>query len=114
MTPRDRFTRNQLLFREVNQRLRDLSLSQVQIPWTDRTKYLCECRQDGCLETIDLTPAEYEYVRSYPDVVVVSQGHESHGEVVERTERFVLVEVLGPHGSEGAPGQAERSLSSAT
>ena len=92
MTTRERLTRNRLLFREVNQRLRDLSLSQVQVPWTDRTKYLCECRRDGCLETIDLTPDEYEYVRSYADVVVVCQGHESHGEVIERTERFVLVE----------------------
>jgi hypothetical protein len=92
MTTRERLTRNQLLFREVNQRLRDLSLSQVQVPWTDRTTYLCECRRDGCLETIELTPDEYEYVRSYPDVAVVCLGHESHGEVFERTERFVLVE----------------------
>lgn len=92
MTSRERLTRNQLLFREVNERLQDLSLRQVQVPWTDRTRYLCECRHDGCLETIDLTPDEYENVRSYPDVVVVCQGHESHGEVIERTGRFVLVE----------------------
>jgi hypothetical protein len=93
MTPHERLSRNQLLFREVNQRLRDLSLTQVQVPWTDRTTYLCECRRDGCLETIDLTPDEYEYARSFPEVVLVCQGHESHGEVLERTERFVLVEV---------------------
>ena len=76
----------------MNQRLRDLSLSQVQVPWTDRTRYLCECRRDGCLETIDLTPDEYEYARSHPDVAVVRLGHESHGEALEWTERFVLVE----------------------
>jgi hypothetical protein len=93
MTSNERLSRNQLLYREVNQRLRDLSISQVQVPWTDRTRYLCECRQDGCLETIDLTPAEYEYARSQPDVVVVCQGHESHGEVIERTDRFVLVDL---------------------
>ena len=93
MTSGERLSRNQLLFRDVNQHLRDLSLSQVQVPWTDRTRYLCECRQDGCLETIDLTPAEYEYARSYPDFVLVCQGHESGGEVIERTERFVLVEL---------------------
>ena len=92
MTSSERLSRNQLLFRDVNQRLQDLSLSQVQVPWTDRTTYLCECRQDGCLESIDLTPDEYEYARSYPDVALVRNGHESHGEVIERTERFVLVE----------------------
>ena len=92
MTSSERLSRNQLLFREVNQRLLDLSLSQVQVPWTDRSRYLCECRQDGCSETIDLTPAEYENIRSYPGVAVVCDGHEADGEVIERTQRFVMVE----------------------
>ena len=112
MTSRERLSRNQLLFREVDQRLRDLSLTQVQVPWTDRTEYLCECLQDGCHETIDLTPHEYEYARSYPDVVVVCHGHESEGEVVEETERFVLVELTAARGRE-RPDGPERALSSA-
>ena len=113
MTSRERLSRNQLLFREVDQRLRDLSLSQVQVPWTDRTEYLCECLQDGCHETIELTPHEYEYARSDPDVVVVCHGHESDGEVVEQTERFVLVELATATRRE-RPDGSRHSLSSAT
>ena len=45
----ERLTRNQGIFREVNERLRHMS-----DPRTDSTEYLCECSDIDCLETIAL------------------------------------------------------------
>jgi hypothetical protein len=91
----ERLARNQSLFREVNKRLRALSVQQVQVPWTDRTAYLCECGDDACLEMVELTPDQYEALRSDEDMFVLACGHEANGEdVMEQTDGFVVVRRL--------------------
>jgi hypothetical protein len=60
--------------------------------------YLCECGEKTCLATVELSPAEYEAVRSHPARFFVVPGHEdlTAGEVViEQHDRFTIVEKQG-------------------
>ena len=91
----ERLARNQSVFREVNRRLRDLAVQKVQVPWTDRTAYLCECGDDECLETVEMTPDQYEALRSDEGLFVLARGHEVSGDdVMEQTDAFIVVRRL--------------------
>ena len=100
-------TRNQHLFREVNERLREIA-----DPEADRTDYICECGALDCTERVELDEREYDAVRSMPDVFLVVPGHhrlEVERVIVER-ERFIVVETIlrfDPHDP-GLPGSPER------
>jgi len=85
----ERLAKNEILFREVNERLDDLATT-----WSKTTDYLCECSETSCAEIIELTSDEYERVRSRATVFVVLPGHERPEieNVVEANERFMLVE----------------------
>ena len=85
----ERLAKNEILFREVNERLDDLAVS-----WAKTTDYLCECSEAACVEIVELTNAEYERVRSRPTVFVVRPGHERTEieKVIEENEGFFLVE----------------------
>ncbi len=57
---------------------------------------LCECGDEACKDTIELTPDEYEAVRADAACFALIPGHESREErVLEEFERFALVEKLG-------------------
>ena len=91
--PPDRLAQNRVIFREVNDRLLELSLRQDLVPWTERTRYFCECGTPACPETLELTLAEYEGVRSGEDSFVVVPAHApARTLIVEETERYVVVE----------------------
>ena len=85
-----RIARNEALFREVNERVREV---QAEEPG-EHVGFLCECGRESCTETVFLTIGEYEEVRLEPTHFVVVPGHEI-GEVeapVERhSDRFVVV-----------------------
>jgi hypothetical protein len=87
----ERLAKNEILFRQVNERLDDMATS-----WSKTTEYLCECSDTSCVEIVELTNDEYERARSRPTVFVVVPGHERPEieKVVEANERFVLVEKL--------------------
>ena len=101
-----RLGQNDSLFREVNDRLRELAAPVEPGAPPRLTQYLCECADDACLELIELTPEEYETIRSYRAAFVVFPGHESReaNRVLERNDRFVLVERTGyfPESPEAA------------
>ncbi|HYY02669.1 MAG TPA: hypothetical protein VE736_02185 [Gaiellaceae bacterium] len=63
----------------------------------DRLEVLCECGQDGCSETLDLTVAEYDDAHAQRDRFVVAPGHEDEQieHVVTRTERYLVVDKFG-------------------
>jgi hypothetical protein len=84
-----RLARNQAIFREVNQRLREIASRPA-----DLTDYLCECSEVGCAATVELDNGEYEAVRSLPNVFVIVPGHErlEVERVLEDNDRFMLVE----------------------
>jgi hypothetical protein len=79
--------RNQLLFREVNERIREVLDSQE-----DSTEFLCECSRDDCTETILLSLEEYDRIRSSPNHFLAEPGH-GLGRIVHQTDRFATVEL---------------------
>ena len=70
-TSLERLAHNQVLFREVNERLRE-KLDALD----GATEFLCECSRTDCIETVTLTVAAYESVRSDPNRFLVTTGHE--------------------------------------
>ena len=87
----ERLARNEILFREINERLDEMS-----IPWSKTTDYLCECSEMSCNKIVELRNDEYERVRSRPTVFVVVPGHQRPNieKVVETNEGFLLVEKI--------------------
>ncbi|HET7272188.1 MAG TPA: hypothetical protein VFI90_14020 [Rubrobacter sp.] len=86
----EQLVRNQLMLREVNERV-----AEVAAGWTDDPpEFLCECSNEDCVETLALSRDEYEIVRSSPNLFVVLPGHEvlEVDQVLEARERFSLVE----------------------
>lgn len=85
----ERLAKNEILFREINERLDEMS-----VPWSKKTDYLCECSEMVCTEIVELTNDEYERIRARPTVFVVAPGHERPEieKVVEANEGFLVVE----------------------
>jgi hypothetical protein len=84
---KDRIARNEALFREVNERVRDL------VPSEGGIEFICECGSEECIERVTLTREEYERVRSDPVEFFVKPGHEMFDveEVVESHDHYLLV-----------------------
>jgi aerobic-type carbon monoxide dehydrogenase small subunit (CoxS/CutS family) len=85
----ERLARNQILFREVNERLREMLDESV-----GATEFLCECSNQACTETLALGLDEYEAVRASPNLFVVVRGHEipTIERVVGEADNYKLVE----------------------
>ena len=87
---------NEAVFREVNERLRDLN--QTFTTLSARMDLICECADTSCAEHLTMSPADYEAVRAEPRRFVVLPGHEAGTDVervVERQEGFFVVEKRG-------------------
>jgi hypothetical protein len=98
----ERYAENEALFREVNERIRELSE-----PWTsngDRVEFTCECANLGCAERIAVLLKEYEEVRSYPDRFLVAPGHLDLEveDIVTEHDGFWVVEKRGHAGATAA------------
>ena len=102
MTTRaERQGRNESLFREVNERIAELNQTfQVE----GRSEFLCECGREECKEPVSISLDEYERVRSASTRFFVIPGHEdlSVESVVERSDRYVVVEKIGEAAEEAA------------
>lgn len=98
----DPVARNEVLFRNVNERVADVNREGDEGGVVD---FICECGDSSCVESIALTLVEYESVRSEPTHFALRPGHEGKGveSVVARNERFVTVE---KHLSESAVARA--------
>jgi hypothetical protein len=96
----NRVAHNEALFREVNERIREVH---SELAASERADFLCECGRDDCTTPISLTAAEYEEVRSDATHFAVAPGHEviDLEHVIRRTERFSVIEKFA-----GAPAQA--------
>ena len=83
----DRIARNEALFREVNERVKDI------VPSEGGIEFICECGYEECIERVSLSADEYERVRSDPVEFFVKPGHEIPDveEVVEAHDRYLLV-----------------------
>jgi hypothetical protein len=89
--PGDAREQNEALFRQVNERIEDVSTTLVR---DEPMEFLCECDDTDCVEKISATRAQYEAIRAVPTHFVVLPGHEDPGveHVVQQTERFLVVE----------------------
>jgi hypothetical protein len=85
--------RNQILLREVNERVREVAAPLLGA--RKEGEFLCECGDEACIETIRLDVEEYEAVRASPHRFVMVPGHQD-GRVeatpVQGNGRFVVVE----------------------
>ncbi len=95
---KERLTRNEAVFREVNERIGDIAerLGNADQPYD----YLCECSDPGCTERVSLRQDEYEHVRADPTRFVVFPGHalEELEIVVHQQSDHMLVEKIGVAG----------------
>jgi hypothetical protein len=84
-----RLVRSQILFREVNERVRE-TVGAFEGP----LEFLCECSNDDCIETVALDPEEYEAIRAHPNLFVVAAGHETLEveRIFDQGQGYVLVE----------------------
>jgi hypothetical protein len=91
-----RAAKNQSLFRDVNERIDDLSEK------FDATmlSFVCECAFKKCVERLEMTHGEYEVLRRVSTHFAVKSGHEIEAveEIVDYTDRYVVVEKLGVGG----------------
>ena len=93
----DRIGENEALFREVNERLKDRK--EDDSVWASPSEWLCECAEETCTERIEMSPREFEQLRSDAThfAVAPSKEHVSPDieRIVERRERYWVVEKLG-------------------
>jgi hypothetical protein len=95
-----RIGRNEIVFREVNERLRELGEGFSLI--SEVAEFVCECATASCTARIQMPLSEYERVRSDPKWFVVVPGHEAfdYERLVEQGDGYTIVEKLpgGPAG----------------
>jgi hypothetical protein len=92
--PFDKAARNQAVFREVNERIAELTRL---LNDTGFSLFICECSDPACAEALEMTADEYHAVRSDPCRFVVRNGHQISEleRVVDGNGRFVIVEKYG-------------------
>jgi hypothetical protein len=90
--------RNQSLMREVNERIEALAETAGEM------EFLCECADIGCIETIKMSVAEYERVRSSPTRFPIVVGHDvpEFENVLEVSDGYVVVQKRGAAAEEAA------------
>jgi hypothetical protein len=93
----DRIARNEVLHREVNERVRQVEQSLTArgvVEPLEEGEYFCECGLDDCIEKVRVRSDEYNDVRAHPARFFVLPDHviADVETVVARNERFVVVE----------------------
>jgi hypothetical protein len=97
-TTGERVGKNEAVFREVNERIKELSQRLRSDAPTDLISFVCECSAVECHETVELTLAEYERVRIDAAHFLAALDHLWQPEFereVHRMERYVVLEKLG-------------------
>ena len=100
MTTRaERQGRNESLFREVNERIAELNQT---FHVEGRSEFLCECSREECRDPVSISIDEYESVRRESTRFFVLPGHEDESveRVIERNERYIVVEKIGDAADE--------------
>jgi hypothetical protein len=100
-----RLARNEHLFREVNERIRELEETFGERPGAS---FVCECSLVDCTSRLELDLDEYRAVREHPRRFIVVEDHvdPDYERIVSANDRFTVVEKLGLAG-EVAEEEAE-------
>jgi hypothetical protein len=96
----DRETRavaNQSLFREINERVKELNCGfSMVLPLGE---WICECANDTCVERIQMSPEEYGAVRGDGARFFVAPSQEhvlaASQRIIERRDSYWVVEKIG-------------------
>jgi hypothetical protein len=90
--------RNQALWREINERIEAVAQA------SGNVEFLCECANTACIETIHLSIADYERIRSSPTRFPIRVGHDfpEFENVVEASDGYAVVEKKGAAADEAA------------
>jgi hypothetical protein len=91
----ERVGKNQALFRDVNERLKELNKRLERLE--PMGSFVCECADVSCMEQVELTRAEYADLRNYRLRFVVAPGHVfgAYEHVVFANDRYTIVEKEG-------------------
>lgn len=95
MDPRgSRVSKNELLFREVNERLRRLGEDFSLV--SEEAEFVCECGNSSCIERVHMSLADYEEIRSDPKRFFVVKGHEApeYEKILKETSGYLVIEKL--------------------
>jgi hypothetical protein len=92
-TPVERRARNEAIFRDANERIRDAH-RELGAP-VARVPFLCECPDEHCRHIVRLAPEAYEEVRANPERFVVAPGHEEDAAEVDAGDGYVVIEKSG-------------------
>jgi hypothetical protein len=90
----ERAGHNEEVFRTINERIeKGAEQHGVHQP----LPFHCECATEGCVETIELAPGEYDRIASHLERFVVAFGHERSNveAIVERHPSYLVVEKTG-------------------
>ena len=110
-----RAAKNQSLFREINERVRDLNERFSMV--TETGEWICECPDDTCVERIEMSADEYEAIRAdgaqffvapserhvWPDVEKVTDRHDRYWIVEKIGHAAVLAKQLDPRSDGPTP-----------
>ena len=100
-----RIGQNEALFREVNERVKDLNDTFELV--LDERFLVCECGRETCIDQITMSAKDYEAVRADPAQFVIVPGHEFTDveEVVAEGNGFSIV-----RKHEGSPAKLAAQL----
>jgi hypothetical protein len=90
-----RLALNEAMFREVNERVEDMTSTFESD--TGTLEIVCECADTACTERLSVPAADYERVRSDATHFLLRPGHEEPTveRVIETREEYVVVEKEG-------------------
>lgn len=92
--------RNEVLFRKVNERLRELGEGFSLV--SEEAEFVCECANTSCAERVQMPLPKYEEIRTDPTRFFVLKGHEEpeYERIISENDRYYIVEKLpgGPAG----------------
>jgi hypothetical protein len=103
-----RLARNQILFREVNERFEKMTEHFVA---DGPLSFVCECSDVECASQVSLTRDQYEHVRSMPTWFAVRPGHEipEIEDVVAANGAFAIVAKREAAGEVAAAADPRRA-----
>jgi hypothetical protein len=93
----ERLANNEVLFREINERIADVAAPHATFRDDHPYEFLCECSNLSCDLRMPLTLFTYEEIRKDPTQFVVALGHElpEIEIVVTRTDDYQVVRKQG-------------------
>ena len=85
---KERLAQNEARFREINES------AQPQRETQGGGRFVCECADRGCMQWIEVSPAEYAAVRQHPRRFLIAPSHEVPDieTIIERKSGYFVIE----------------------